>query len=74
MEDAPEAERICLGVTASEKMSVRCAVDLLVAEELGDQGVHTIINCVSGQVLFRLRSQQSYGEWAVLTLPLSPNQ
>jgi hypothetical protein len=26
IEEAPEAERICVGVTAREKMSVRCAV------------------------------------------------
>lgn len=35
MEDAPEADRSCLGVTAREKMSVRCAADLLAMEELG---------------------------------------
>lgn len=38
MEDAPEADRSCLGVTARVKISVRCAADLLAVEELGGAG------------------------------------
>ena len=55
MEEAPDAERTCVGVTAREKMSVMCALGGQLGGSWWGSSVFTIIDRMCCEVLFRLR-------------------
>ncbi len=61
IEEAPEAERIWVGVTAREKMSVMCAGEGQLDFGCGGGAAKiTIVDRMRGEILFRLKLLASF--------------
>lgn len=73
IEEAPEAERIWVGVTAREKMSVMCAEEGgSICDFFGGVALLTIVDGVRCEVLFRLVMISCEHTVETIQIPWSP--